>query len=46
MGANGLTQEQVNSACGDEGTTLPAGLTRPAHWLTATSDDQGPDKTE
>ncbi|MEV4377089.1 pentapeptide repeat-containing protein [Streptosporangium sp. NPDC049644] len=27
-----LTQAQVNAARGDTATTLPAGLTRPAHW--------------
>lgn len=28
-GAHGLTQEQLNTACGDATTTLPAGLTAP-----------------
>ncbi|WP_412544058.1 pentapeptide repeat-containing protein [Longispora sp. K20-0274] len=27
-----LTQFQVNAACGDLGTALPAALTRPPHW--------------
>lgn len=27
--ARGLTQAQLNGACGDQGTTLPAGLTLP-----------------
>ncbi|MDQ0809356.1 uncharacterized protein YjbI with pentapeptide repeats [Streptomyces sp. B3I7] len=27
-----LTQPQLTAARGDEGTTLPASLTRPAHW--------------
>jgi len=30
--ARGLTQPQLNSAHGDEHTTLPEGLVRPAHW--------------
>jgi hypothetical protein len=37
-GATGLTQEQVDRARGDENTTLPADLTRPAHWSKAASD--------
>ena len=28
--ASGLTQAQLNGACGDAGTTLPGGLTIPA----------------
>lgn len=31
-GAVGLTQAQLDSAEGDGETTLPEGLTRPAHW--------------
>ena len=31
-GAVGLTQEQVDSALGDDETQLPEGLTRPEHW--------------
>ena len=31
-GAVGLTQEQVDSALGDDETILPEGLTRPDHW--------------
>ena len=27
-----LTQEQVDMACGDAKTKLPAGLTMPANW--------------
>ena len=34
-GATGLTQEQVNSAYGNEKTMLPDGLKRPAHWPAA-----------
>lgn len=30
--ATGLTQEQVNTALGDQNTILPEGLTRPARW--------------
>lgn len=30
--AKGLTQPQIDIACGDEDTKLPAGLTRPADW--------------
>lgn len=29
-GAHGLTQEQLNTACGDATTTLPAGMTAPS----------------
>jgi hypothetical protein len=32
-GALGLTQRQIDTAFGDAETRLPAGLTRPAHWL-------------
>ncbi len=32
-GATHVTQEQLNSAFGDDQTILPEGLTRPAHWL-------------
>jgi uncharacterized protein YjbI with pentapeptide repeats len=38
--AGNLTQEQVNSAKGDEETMLPEGLTRPAHWSAASSSDR------
>jgi hypothetical protein len=31
--AEGLTQAQIDGAYGDVATTLPEGLTRPAHWL-------------
>ena len=31
-GAFFLTQAQVNAARGDRSTTIPGGLTRPAHW--------------
>ncbi len=31
-GALGLTQEQIDIACGDDGTKLPEGLRRPASW--------------
>ena len=30
-----LTQEQIDSAFGDENTTLPEGLKRPAHWTSS-----------
>ena len=30
--AKGLVQEQINVACGDDQTVLPANLTRPTHW--------------
>jgi hypothetical protein len=39
-GAKGLIQEQVDSALGNEKTTLPPGLTRPAHWSSATPNDR------
>jgi uncharacterized protein YjbI with pentapeptide repeats len=32
MGANGLTQAQIDAAFGNAATKLPEGLTRPAHW--------------
>jgi hypothetical protein len=28
----GLTQSQLDQACGDAATVLPAGLNAPAHW--------------
>lgn len=31
-GSTGLVQWQVDMACGNGGTVLPAGLTKPAHW--------------
>ena len=31
-GVTGLTQAQVDAACGNENTVLPAGLTRPDTW--------------
>lgn len=34
----GLTQEQVNSALGNEETRLPEGLTPPPHWPAAAPD--------
>jgi hypothetical protein len=37
-----LTQEQVNSAFGDEHTVLPEGLTRPAQWLRPEYDPPPP----
>jgi uncharacterized protein YjbI with pentapeptide repeats len=33
-GARNLTQVQIDHADGDENTTLPDSLTRPAHWNT------------
>lgn len=30
--AQGLVQEQINAACGDNATQLPAGLERPVSW--------------
>jgi uncharacterized protein YjbI with pentapeptide repeats len=35
-GALFLTQSQVNAARGNEATKLPAALTRPSHWTSAT----------
>ncbi|MGH1524232.1 pentapeptide repeat-containing protein [Leifsonia sp. L25] len=32
-----LTQPQVDAAQGDERTLLPAALTRPSHWNTASN---------
>jgi uncharacterized protein YjbI with pentapeptide repeats len=32
INARGLTQDQLDIAIGDENTTIPDGLTRPAHW--------------
>ncbi len=34
--ATGLTQDALTRAYGDSGTILPPGLSRPAHWDTAT----------
>jgi len=31
-GTTGLTQQQLDQACGDSGTVLPDGLARPATW--------------
>jgi uncharacterized protein YjbI with pentapeptide repeats len=31
-GVRGLTQAQLDHACGDDRTTLPPGLARPASW--------------
>jgi hypothetical protein len=44
-GAVGLTQEQLDQAFGDDRTFLPwgTGLTQPAHWPTATPDEQPPE---
>ena len=39
--SRGLTQSQIDSAFGDKNTTLPPGITRPAHWLD--DDDDGED---
>jgi uncharacterized protein YjbI with pentapeptide repeats len=44
QGAVGLTQEQLDTAFGDDRTLLPEGLTRPAHWLAAAPD--APDNAE
>ena len=41
-GAVGLTQEQLDQAFGDDHTTLPDGLNRPAHWTKAVPDEQPP----
>lgn len=35
---SGLSQEQVELACGDEKTVLPAGLSRPSSWPCAAPD--------
>ena len=35
-GAEGLTQEQIEQASVGAKTRLPAGLSRPAHWLKPT----------
>lgn len=32
LSLTGLTEEQLASAAGDQGTVLPAGKVRPAHW--------------
>lgn len=37
--AKGLTQQQLDRACGDEKTRLPAALKRPAHWSSATPEE-------
>ena len=37
-GALFLVQPQLTAATGDGGTRLPAGLTRPGHWSTGTTD--------
>ncbi|MQW88807.1 pentapeptide repeat-containing protein [Sinorhizobium saheli] len=37
--ATGLTQEQVDLACGDAATKLPAGLSTPAKWPCQHEDD-------
>jgi uncharacterized protein YjbI with pentapeptide repeats len=44
-GAVGLTQEHLDMAFGDDNTVLPEGITRPARWPAATSDQQA-DKPE
>ncbi len=36
--AEGLTQDQLEHAQGDEATELPPGLTRPEHWSPQSSD--------
>ncbi|AFL52865.1 pentapeptide repeat-containing protein [Sinorhizobium sp. BJ1] len=37
--AKGLTQDQVDLACGDAATKLPAGLTAPSKWPCPPDDD-------
>jgi hypothetical protein len=39
--AIGLTQAQIDTAIGDAKTTLPDGLSRPAHWLAAPPGQNG-----
>src|SRR5215218_5346100 len=41
VGAEGLTQQQLNKAFGSESTKLPDHLQRPAHW---SKGDEGPSK--
>ena len=41
LGAEGLTQQQLNKAFGSESTKLPDHLQRPAHWC---KGDEGPSK--
>ncbi|MGY1843615.1 pentapeptide repeat-containing protein [Modestobacter sp. SYSU DS0875] len=41
-GALFLTQPQLTAATGDAGTSLPAALTRPAHWSTGTAATDRP----
>ena len=38
--ARHLTQQQIDDAKGNEGTILPRGLQRPAHWLENDSDEE------
>src|SRR3546814_2358870 len=40
-GVKGLTQAQLDAACGDGETTLPEGLSAPASWPCAKEDEQG-----
>jgi uncharacterized protein YjbI with pentapeptide repeats len=37
--ATGLTQDQIDLACGDAATKLPAGLTAPSKWPCPADDD-------
>ena len=37
-GTRGLTQGQLEDACGDDATKLPAGLTKPATWPCAAEE--------
>ena len=30
--SSGLSQEQIDAACGDDNTILPSGFARPEHW--------------
>src|SRR3546814_1377919 len=38
-GVKGLTQAQLDAACGDGETTLPEGLSAPASWPCAKEDE-------
>src|SRR3546814_6721320 len=39
-GVKGLTQDQLDAACGDDETRLPAGLTPPEAWPCGRSEEQ------
>jgi hypothetical protein len=39
-GATGLTQDQIDIACGSADTRLPVGLTPPAGWPCPSHDDE------